>query len=113
MIVTDEQRKVQDAGYFFFESVFAIHLISGFFQEFHPPGHLTPVRNLNAIASQYIQSGHLVSNLIPLIPLTEILQFKHSRLLYFIKCVRLRLSFEILSNKNFLKELRRYNDIKM
>ena len=95
-----------------FELVFVLHMITGFLQEFHPPGDLAPVRNLEVIFSHYV-NGEFKYNLIPLIPFTEILKFRHSRLFYLIKLMRLRLCFELLSDKNFLKSLRRLNDKKM
>ena len=95
-----------------FELVFSIHLITGFFQEYHPPGTINPIRNMGIIANNYI-NGEFKYNLIPLIPFTEIFQFKHTRLLYLIKLMRLRLCFELLSDKNFLRGLRRLNNSKM
>jgi C4-dicarboxylate transporter len=72
LIVTATLQRKQDSLYLMFELVFVVHLITGFFQEFHPPGTLTPIRKLGMIFNHYT-TGEFKYNLIPLIPLTEIL----------------------------------------
>ena len=58
--------------YIIFEFIFAIHMITGFFYEMHMPGTVIPIRNLRTIANHYIL-GEFKYNIIPLVPLTEIL----------------------------------------
>lgn len=79
-----------------FEIFYAIDFGMQFFVEYEakePSTHI--VREISKTSMRYYRN-EMIYDLIPLVPLNRIFKFKYSRLLYFIKCIRIFKTFNLL-----------------
>lgn len=51
----------------------------------------------------------MIYDLIPLVPLNRIFVFHYSRLFYFIKCIRLRKTLDLLDTQKFMKKVQNFS----
>ena len=110
-LTDDEIRKMNNLE-FVFESLFFIDMITNFFKEYQPTDAIQPVRSFEKISRNYM-NGQFIYDIIPLIPYSYMFEFRNSRLLYFLKSIRIFKSVEMMSDKVFIKELADYNKHKM
>jgi hypothetical protein len=92
-----------------FEIFYAIDFFMQFFVEYEakePSTHI--VRELSKTSMRYYNNG-MIYDLIPLVPLNRIFQFKYSRLLYFIKCIRIFKTLNLLDTQLFMKKVQSFS----
>jgi len=84
------------------ELTFLFQMLVTFFTEYLPIDHIHPIRDLELIAEKYFH-GQFWLDILAILPLTSIIKFKHSRILFFVKAVRLVQTKEMLEYKIFMK----------
>jgi hypothetical protein len=72
--------------------MFLIDMIIEFFLEYVDESTTLKVRDISMISVRYLR-GEFIYDIFPLIPFNWILSFKHSRLLFLVKCSRLMETF--------------------
>lgn len=110
--ITDEELKQMTALQLVFESIFFVDMVTNFFKEYHINDNQLPIRSFEKISLHYLQ-GQFIFDAIPLIPYSYMFEFRNSRLLYFLKSIRIFKSIEMLSDKVFIKELADHNKARM
>ena len=74
------------------ECMFLIDMVIEFFLEYVDESTTLKVRDISMISVRYLR-GEFIYDIFPLIPFNWIFQFKHSRLLFLVKCSRLMETF--------------------
>ena len=95
-------KQIEYFTYFFYaaEGVCFLDFLAQFCLEYQGFDDPNPVRQINLTAKRYAYN-EMVYDLIPLIPFTMFLKFKHSRLLFLIKTIRIKKSLSLLDTKKF------------
>lgn len=88
--------------YFFYvsESICFLDFLAQFCLEYQGLDDPNPVRQITLTAKRYA-SNEMMWDLIPLVPFAMFLKFKHSRLLFLIKTIRIKKSLSLLDTKKF------------
>jgi hypothetical protein len=91
-----------------FESLFAVSIVLRFFVDYYEEGKQFPVRDLTAIAKNYLKTG-FVFDFIPLIPLQELpLPRGYARFFYIIKVMRLFNGFKLLNVEHIMDYIKKF-----
>ena len=96
--------KIEFFTYFFYacEGICFLDFLAQFCLEYQGFDDPNPVRQITLTAKRYA-SNEMIWDLIPLIPFTLFAKFKHSRLLFLVKTIRIKKSLSLLDTKKFNK----------
>mmetsp|Transcript_13798 Transcript_13798/g.21545 ORF Transcript_13798/g.21545 Transcript_13798/m.21545 type:complete len:124 (+) Transcript_13798:264-635(+) len=95
-IFSDEELEMLNWIYLGIEATYLLDFITLFLMEYQTQESHVPVRDIAKTAKRYFQT-QMMSDLVPLIPFTEMLHFKYSRLFFLVKCIRINKSFRLLN----------------
>lgn len=94
------------------EGLFLIDMMIEFILEFIDEEKQVPIRDIQKIGMRYLHND-FASDFIPIIPWNWIVDYKHTRLLFLIKCYRLKETFELLDTGRFMKNIKSFYDNKL
>lgn len=87
------------------EGLFLVQICLSFFTEYKPIDSIYPVRDISKIAERYLK-GNFIFHLIPIFPFGLIINFKNSKLLQLLKCLRLIQANELLDTKVLMRQVK-------